>query len=282
VTTKTNAPIAGARVESFIASATTDSDGRFTLTAQTGPSGNLGITVSADGHRPRETVIGFPRTGDPQIDLMSTAPPFDEKFFNQLVRDATRTPDALRPSFRWASELKFYVRTVDETLRVAAPEVLATVRRGIVDAVREFTGGQYQAVIEEGTEVRPERVGWVNVELLQEIPEGDYCGYATNIGGNPSTLKLRIDRCGCGSIKIPADLVIHEVGHALGLFHVEGDDDLMSPQYFSNCRATLPTAREVYHAQLMYQRPRANRDPDRDPSGFTLSVGRFPGAPGLP
>lgn len=84
----TGAPIGGARVESFIANATTDAEGRFTLTAATGPGGNLGITVLADGHRTRETVIGFPRTGDAQIDLVSTSPPFDERFYNQLARDA--------------------------------------------------------------------------------------------------------------------------------------------------------------------------------------------------
>jgi hypothetical protein len=282
VTTKTNAPIANARVESFIATATTDSDGRFTLTATTGPTGNLGVTVSANDHRPRETVIGFPRQGELVIDLMSTSAPFDEKFYNQLVRDSLRTPDALRPTFSWPSQLSFYIRTLDETLRPAAPEVLATVRQGIVDGVREFTGGRYQAVIEEGTETRPERVGWVNVELLQVIPEGDYCGYATDIGGNPSTIKLRLDRCGCGSIKIPADLVLHEVGHAVGLFHVEGHENVMASGVDSNCRVTLPGARETYHSQLMYLRPRSNRDPDRDPGGFTLAAGPFRGARGMP
>jgi hypothetical protein len=269
-------------VESFIANATADADGRFTLTAANAPAGNLGITVSADGHRPRETVIGFPRTGDAQIDLVSTGPPFDERFYNQLARDAWQRPEAVYPLFRWSTQMRFYLRTIDETLRPASPEVLATVRAAIAEAVRAFSGGQFEAIIEEGTEARPQRVGYINVELLQVMPEGDYCGYATSVGGNPSTIKLRVDRCGCGSIKIPADLVIHEVGHAMGLFHVEGDDDLMSTQFYSNCRATRPTARETYHAQLIYARPRGNRDPDRDPGGFTLSAGPTPGAPGRP
>ena len=282
--TSSDTSIAGARVESFIANATTDGDGRFTLTAPTGPPANLGITVSADGHRPRETVIRFPRPGELLIDLMATAPPFSETFYNQLVRDAYDQPERVYPTFRWERHMRFYLKTIDETLRVAAPEVLATVRQGIRDGVRAFSAGQYEAIIEEGTETRPERVGWINVLLLQEIPEGDYCGLATSVGGDPMTLKLRLDRCGCGSIKIPSDLVLHEVGHAMGLFHVEGNDDVMATAFYNNCRPTQPSAREQYHSALMYARPRGNRDPDRDPGGFALArPGRgVQGAPGRP
>ena len=284
MTTQGGAPIAGAGVESFIANAVTDAEGRFTLTAPTGPPANLGITVSAQGHRPRETVIGLPRATDLQIDLVSTSPPFNETFYNQLARDALDQPEKMYPTFRWDSQMRFYVRTIDETLRRASPEVLAVVRQGIRDGVRYFSSGKYEAIIEEGTATRAEQVGWINVLLLQEIPEGDYCGYATNVGGNPATLKLRIDACGCGSVKIPLETVQHEVGHAMGLFHVDGKVHIMSPRLDGGCRAVLPSAQEQHHAALIYSRPRGNRDPDRDPAGFTLirPDGPSEGAPGRP
>jgi len=284
VATSSGTPIAGARVESFIANATTDGDGRFTLTAPTGPPASLGITVSADSHRPRETVIGFPRPGELLIDLISTAPPFSETFYNQLARDAFEEPETMYQTYRWDRQLQFYLKTIDETLRPASPEVLQVVRRGIRDGVRYFSGGKYEAIIEEGTADRPERTGWINVLLLQVLPVGDFCGYASSVGGNPMTINLRIDRCGCGSIKIPPELVQHEVGHALGMFHVEGNEHVMARNIEGGCRAAMPSSMEQYHAALIYARPRGNRDPDRDPGGFTLARpdGAVAGAPGRP
>ena len=284
MTSSTGAPIAGARVESFIANATTDTTGGFTLTSATGPNANLGITVSANGHRPRETVIGFPRTGDARIDVMSTAAPFSETFFNQIARGTLDEPDQMYQLFHWNMQMRFYLRIIDETLRPASPDVLAVVRQGIRDGVRYFSAGKYEAIIEEGTTARPERAGWINVLLLQEIPEGDFCGLASAVGGNPMTIKLRIDRCGCGSVKIPGDLVQHEVGHAMGMFHVSGQGNVMTSDTPVRCRPVVPSAMEQHHAALIYSRSRGNRDPDRDPSGFTLSRpgGGSAGGPAMP
>jgi hypothetical protein len=282
--TVTGGAVARAHVDAFVASADTDGEGRFTLTAPTAPAGNQAITVSAEGYRPRETVIGLPRTTDLVVDITPTAPPFDETFYNELARDALDQPTIDYPLYRWSSALKFYLQTQDETGRPLSAEVLAVVRRGIRDGVRYYTGGTYQATLEEGTENRPERVGWINVLPRQVIPEGDYCGYASSVGANPMTIELRIDRCGCGSVKIPVDVVIHEVGHAVGMFHVSGESNIMHQQSSFRCRDVIPTVLERHHAALIYARPRMNRSPDRDPGGFVLARpdGRFEGAPGRP
>lgn len=238
----------------------------------------------AEGFRPRETVIRLPRASDVLVDVMSTARPFDEKFFNEIARDALDAPSEEYPLFRWSAPLKFYVTTKDEHGRPLSNEVLETIRRGIRQGVRYYTAGTYEAAIEEGPTTRPERTGWVNVVPRQVIPEGDYCGLASSVGGNPMTIQLRIDRCGCGSVKIPVDLVIHEVGHAVGMFHVSGREHIMNRESWFNCRDVIPTEIERYHAALIYARPRGNRSPDRDPGDFTLSRGDggVEGAPGRP
>lgn len=273
VATLSGGPVAHATVNAFIATAESAADGSFTLNATPAPAGSQAVTVSADGYRPRETVIKWPRSADLLIDIASTAKPYDETFFNQLARDALDTPGRDYELLRWSSQLTFYLKTQDEFGRPLSADVLETVRRGIRRGVQYYTAGTYQAVIEEGSETRPERIGYVNVVPRQVIPEGDYCGLASTVGGNPMTIQLRIDTCGCGSIKIPVDLVMHEVGHAVGMFHVSGKSNIMNTEAWFNCRDVVPTESEQYHARLIYARPRGNKSPDRDPGVFTLGYG---------
>jgi hypothetical protein len=268
--TNTNTAVSRAHVDAFITAADTDASGAFTLTAPTGPPANQAFTATAAGYITRESVIRLPRTDSLTIDLISTAAPFDQTFYSQLARDAKDTPDADYPLYRWSTQLKFYLRTQDENGRPLTSQILETIRKGIREGVQYYTNNTYQAVIEEGPEQRPERTGYVNVEAKQVIPDGDYCGLSSSVGGNPMTIQLRIDVCGCGSIKVPVDVVEHEVGHAVGMFHVDGADNIMNATSTFNCRDVIPTARERYHAALMYARVRGNRSPDRDPGGTYL------------
>jgi hypothetical protein len=272
VATNQGAPVAHAHVDPFFTQAVdSDAGGAFTLTAPNAPPSNQAFTATADGYMTRESVFAWPRSGSVDIDLISTAAPFDQTFYAQLARDAKDKPDADYPLFRWNTQMKFYLRTQDENGRPLTNEILDTIRKGIREGVQYYTNNTYQAIIEEGPEARSEQTGYVNVEAVQVIPEGDYCGLATDVGGNPSTIKLRIDVCGCGRIKVPVDVVEHEVGHAVGMFHVDGVDNIMHPTSDFNCRDVIPSAKEQYHAAIMYARPRGNRSPDRDPGGTYLA-----------
>ena len=84
IATLSGAPVAHATVNAFIATAESGTDGSFTLNTTPAPTTSQAVTVSADGHRPRETVIKWPRTEDLVIDLMSTAKPFDESYTASL------------------------------------------------------------------------------------------------------------------------------------------------------------------------------------------------------
>jgi hypothetical protein len=155
---------------------------------------------------------------------------------------------------------------VDQNDRAVEPEVLQVVRDSIGRAVTAFTGGKLSvAALESGTEDRPQALGWINVYIRRDPNERNRCGFA-NIGANPGSITLNNDVCSCGSNKIPGALVMHEVGHAMGFFHVPDQNAVMYPFLPGNCPAGQLSAAEQYHAAIAYSRPRGNTDPDVDPS----------------
>lgn len=270
VATLSGSPVAHASVNAFIATAESGTDGTFTLNTTPAPTSSQAVTVTADGYLPRETVIKWPRTSDLVIDLMSTARPFDQTFYNQLAHGTIEYPGKDYGLYRWTSQMRFYVKTQDEFGRPLDRSVLDIVERGIRVGIQYYTAGKFQADIVEGSASRADQVGWVNVEPRQVIEGGDYCGLSGSVGGDPNSIQLRVDACGCGSIKIPIAVVIHEVGHVVGMFHVTGKQHVMHTPADMGCGDVIPSAAEQYHAALIYSRPRGNKQPDRDTGTFTL------------
>jgi hypothetical protein len=265
-------PVANASIELGSLTAQTDSQGRFTMMAPAAPSLPHSVTVRASGYRTRETTLAFPRTGEAIIDLTALAAPFSEDYYNQIARDSYEHPEQRSQLWRWSSAPAIYLKTTDETGRAMLPEVISYVNAALIDGVRMFSGGTFTATVEQGSDERPPQAGWINVEIRQNtaILVGDFCGVAQSIGGNPNKIELRLERCGCGSIKVPASVVLHEVGHALGFFHVADPNAVMYRFFPGQCRQAATTAIEQAHIDVAYSRPRGNMDPDRDPPGFRL------------
>jgi hypothetical protein len=275
VDTVTQQPISGAQIAPSwdLAAVSTGSDGSYELGAVANPpSTPYKLTVSGSGLLTRELWVTWERSARTSVtlDVIRNASPFSMDFYRQLVRGTYDQPGAPWPVLRWTVAPKFYLKTVDQNGRAIEPEVLTVVRDGLLRAVPAYTGGRFAAAaLETGTEVRGEADGWINVDILRDPNERSTCGRAF-VGRNPNTITLYNDVCSCGSRKIPGETVMHEVGHALGFFHVSDKNSVMYPFAPGNCPAGDLSPNEKYHSAVAYSRPRGNVDPDNDPSS-----GRF-------
>lgn len=255
---------------------TADGDGAFVLGAVAfPPTAPYKLGLSAPGHVTHEVWVGWERgaRSDVTLDLIRETAPFSLEFYRQLVRGTYDHTDGPWPVLRLTDAPRFYLKTVDQDGKPIEPEVLDVVRDALARAVPAFTGGRMQALaIETGTSVREGASGWINVDIIRDPSQRQICGYAY-IGRNPGSITLYSDVCSCGSRKVPGALVMHEVGHALGFFHVDDRNSLMFPIDSGGCPPGALSAAESYHAAIAYSRPRGNMDPDRDPSSsahFTL------------
>ena len=213
------------------------------------------------------------------LDMIRDAAPFSSEFYRQFVRDMyDRSDGSPWPVLRWETAPSFYVRTVDQNGRPVEPEVLAVTLDALRRAVPAYTAGHYNvAAMETGTEVRAAATDWINVDFRRE-PNADVCGRAF-VGRNPGTITLYEDVCSCGSIKVPGSVTMHEVGHAMGFFHVADKNSLMYPFDSGGCRAGALSPAEAFHAGIAYSRPRQNTDPDHDPSSFKTLTAPSEGGP---
>jgi hypothetical protein len=233
------------------------------------------ITVSASGTVDHGVWIPWARgsrTGM-TLDLIQNTPPFSMDFYRQFVRDMYDKDDGAPFAIqRWTTNPNFYVRTVDENGRPVEPEVLARILPAITDGVQAFTGGLYHASIITGTDVRPAEQDWINVNIIRDPREQSTCGNSY-VGLNPGTINLWEDVCSCGSNKIPGSVAMHEVGHAMGFWHVSDPQSLMYPYDSGDCRNGTLSAAESFDARIAYARPNGNTDPDQDPSGAPTPAG---------
>lgn len=272
-------PLADAQIAPTwdLASVTTAADGSFSLSSSVNPPTNpYRVGITAPTIISRELWINWqsgPRTGV-TIDAIRNVPPFSLEFYRNFARGTYDMPGAPYALFRWMDSPRFYLKTIDQNGRAIEPEVLQVVRDAIGRAVTAFSAGTLSvAALETGSETRPDTAGWINVFIRRDPNERSTCGYA-NIGANPGSITLNNDVCSCGSNKIPGALVMHEVGHALGYFHVPDRNSVMYPYLPGNCPAGLLSAAEQFHAAIVYSRQRGNVDPDNDPSS-----GRYITAP---
>jgi hypothetical protein len=266
--------LSGVRITSEAgATAVSDADGAYRIGSETNPATTRQkFTFSHPEFLSREVYITWQRglRENIVIDLIPTAPPFSIGFFQALVRNGYELPGSLQPLRRWTTSPRFYVRSADQNGRAIEPEVMALVLGTIPRAVSDWTGGRLGvAVLESGPETRPEASGWIIVNITRDY-SSNFCG-RSRVGSDPGLITLVNDRCNCGSVKISGDVVVHEVGHALGFWHVNDRSAVMYPQDLGGCPAGTLSPAERFHAGLAYQRPVGSLDPDRDPTSSVFA-----------
>jgi hypothetical protein len=252
-----------------LAAVTADGQGNYQLgDVANPPSTPYPVSFSASGFVTHDVWITWargPRTGV-NFDMIRNAAPFSMDFYRQFVRGTYDQPGAPWPVLRWTTAPSFYVKTTDQNGRAIEPEVLTRVYDAIRAAVPAYSAGRFQvAALENGTATRAQAADWINVDIKRDPSEKQICGYA-QIGANPGSITLNDDVCSCGSNKIPGAVTMHEVGHAMGFFHVGDRGSLMYPFIAGDCPNGVLSAAETYHAAIAYSRPRGNVEPDHDPS----------------
>ena len=93
----------------------------------------------------------------------------------------------------------------------------------------------------------------------RDVRMGEVCGQAL-VGATAGQIWLDGSRlCNLASV------VAHELGHALGFWHVDAPGALMFPRDRESNIADAPTELERRHMAIAYKRPRGNLDIDVDP-----------------
>lgn len=187
-------------------------------------------------------------------------PRFDLAYYLELVHNAYETRGGLEPVRRQRVAPRIYLRTIDDAGRALDTFTLDQTAAALESTAGSLTGVFGLAGLERGTETREGQPGWITVRWAaaeELVFNGEYsvCGRGF-IGGDLMILYPRSPGCRCaGGPAVRLATVKHELGHVLGFWHTSHRDDLM---YAGGTRGNCdqqPSAREIYHAALAYQRP---------------------------
>jgi hypothetical protein len=263
-------PLAGANVAVGPVSTTTDSSGAYSLTLPFDSPVILSYVVSGNMLVPHAGALigGASRTVN--LNAIVQDGLFDLSVYRMLVRG----PNQSR-LFRWTTNPNVFVHTAEMTGHAVEPEVVALVSDWAQRSVAMWSGGQlHVATLETGTTASRDNVpGWIAVNFYRDV--SGFCGNGVSVAANPGNVTFNIDRCGCGSEKVPPGLVVHQFGGAMGFWNSTDPRSVMFNVIPGGCPQPVLSPAEKLTAAIAYHRAVGNSEPDIDPDSSAFVAPTF-------
>jgi hypothetical protein len=258
--------LAGLTVQFNGSSATTNSSGQFTI-AGSAVSSLQQLTISGTGVHRR---ITYAKTGDSQWGVVPSS--FNMSAFNDVARDE------FGPStVRWVAAPTVYVDSRPEGFSSSELSTwISQVQTQAAEFISKWSGTKVKpaAVIVTSNPPNDFSAGTVVIHISDN--DSDYGGSSTTIGYarlsyqssgaiSGAAVWLRYPRYpGTSGASKRKGILGHELGHAMGLGHMEGStDSFMEPSIGTS--TDLKTF-DTRVASLLYTRSPHNASPDTDSS----------------
>lgn len=243
-------------------SAVTDAAGQFTLDSRLVLSPAPQMDITAAGFLTRATLV---RSGETRITLWpsTSTTGLDETFMATTAYSVSTCPATNAPS----SVLRRAALAVAVVPVVMGPGIrdnaaARTAHETAISRLNAATGGmpRYELAASEGAslsvaaDVEPDASGCSSSSAVTSI-----------LAANGTVVSARINYCN-GSASRDANLILHELGHTLGLYHSSSSSDAM---FCTGARPNEFSARERLLLRLARQRRAGTRWPDNDRQAST-------------
>jgi hypothetical protein len=267
--------IVGASLSLSGSIATSDSSGHYVLMLPLSAGGVASaLMVTGAGLIDRRANVQV-STRTVNVDAIALSGGFDQTFYREFVRNTFDAPMTMEPLRRWTRAPMVYLRTIDDSgFDVASNDgrLLDAAEQAVRETVPMWSGDMLSVVsVTRGTDQRDGQDGWLTIHWLATGSTPGQCRNAV-VGGSVVNLNYRNQACNCPALGFARTVIRHELGHAMGYWHTDNQNDLMFPRLSYAACDLLPSARERDHAAIAYRRSPGNLDPDTDASYTVLSL----------